>query len=92
MEYYLTKPLVAFAASERRAFTIPSGSVVEGNRFLATVGLTAISWAGKLVTVFIQDLRESSKPMGEDGGFREHASADSINAFGESEKDCAELE
>jgi len=61
--YQLTKPLVVFEPQKKHAFTIPTGSVVEKDDFLAAVGLIPILWAGKRVTVAVQDLKESSLPI-----------------------------
>ena len=64
MAYQLTKPLVAFEPDKKHAFTIPAGSIVEKDDFLATVGLIPIMWSGKRVTVSVQDFKERSLPIG----------------------------
>jgi hypothetical protein len=64
--YRLTRPLVAFEVRERRAFTIPAGSVIEKDNFTPVVGVTAIYWAGGTVTVGVLDLLECIRSTGLD--------------------------
>jgi hypothetical protein len=61
--YRLNTPLVAFAADERRAVTIPAGSLIEKDKFVPSIDLTNVAWAGKTVTVAIQDFLEHSEPL-----------------------------
>lgn len=65
--YRLTRPLVAFASPERQAFTIPAGTLIEKENLIAAIGLTGINWAGKSVSVAIQDFIERSELIGEIG-------------------------
>jgi hypothetical protein len=42
--YRLTRPLAAFAAKEKRAFTIPKGSLIKKDKNVPAVGATDIGW------------------------------------------------
>ena len=62
--YRLTKPVIGLPVGGDLVITIPVGSVVEVDPFLALVGLTVVHWNERRVTVTIQEIRESSKPVG----------------------------
>jgi hypothetical protein len=57
----LISPISGFRAGERTVITIPAGSLVERDSFLAAVGLTVVFWNGRRVTVTIQELAERSE-------------------------------
>jgi hypothetical protein len=56
--YRLTKPLIGFLAGSRQVVTIPTGSYIEKDYFLASVGLTSVFWGGKRLSVMILDLAD----------------------------------
>lgn len=58
------RPLAAFDPKEKRAFTIPSGSLVKKDLLIEAFDLTSIEWGGSFVLVPIQDLIERSVPFG----------------------------
>jgi hypothetical protein len=70
--YRVTKPLHAFEPKEKRAVTIPPGSLIEKEYLEYTVDLTSVRWCDRVVWVPIPDLLERSEPVGEigeDGAF-----------------------
>ena len=62
--YYLTKPLAAFDPQEKRAFTIPPGSLIEKEHLEPVIDLTDVRWRDRMVWVPIPDLLERSEPFG----------------------------
>ena len=62
--YRIVEPLAAFEPKEKRAFTIPSGSLVEKDILIEAFDLAGVEWAGRIVLVQIQDLIERSEPFG----------------------------
>jgi hypothetical protein len=62
--YRLIRPLAAFAPKEKRAFTIPPGSLIEKDVLIEAFDLTGVEWAGRIVLVPIQDLIERCEPFG----------------------------
>jgi hypothetical protein len=62
--YRLVKPITAFDISEKRAFTIPSGSFIEKEDLVDAIALTHVRWSDRTVWVPIPDLVERSEPPG----------------------------
>jgi hypothetical protein len=61
--YRIVEPLAAFEPKEKRAFTIPSGSLVEKDILLEAFELTSVEWAGRMVLVQVQDFIDGSEPL-----------------------------
>ena len=61
--YRLTRPLSGRIAGENRTITIPAGSLVEKDDFLARVGLIEVLWGERRVAVFVQDFVEFGQPL-----------------------------
>jgi hypothetical protein len=62
--YRLIKPLAAFEPREKRALTIPLGSLIEKDMLIEALDLTFVEWAGRAVLVPIQELIERSELFG----------------------------
>jgi hypothetical protein len=62
--YRLTKSLVVFDPTQKRAFTIPAHSLVEKQDLIDAIALTDVRWSGRSVWVPIQDLLERCEPLG----------------------------
>jgi hypothetical protein len=65
--YRMSKPTTGFPVGKSHVITIPAGAVIEKDDFLARVGLTVVFWAGKRLTVSVQDLRENAELVPEIG-------------------------
>jgi hypothetical protein len=61
--YRITRPLTAYAVKEKRALTIPAGSLVKKENYVPAVGVTDIDWAHKIVTVAVQDFLQRIEPF-----------------------------
>jgi hypothetical protein len=61
--YRIIRPLTAFDPKEKRAFTIPSGSVVEKEESFVKFGLVEVEWNSQIVLVQAHDLIEGSEPL-----------------------------
>jgi len=59
----LNAPLVGIPVGGSLVVTIPAGAIVEDDSFLAAVGLTVVTWAGRRVTVSILDLKDKADPQ-----------------------------
>jgi hypothetical protein len=60
--YRVTEALSAFDPEEKRAFTIPSGSLIEKEESFKKLGVVNIEWKGRVVLVQVQDLIERIEP------------------------------
>jgi hypothetical protein len=61
--YRLTSSLAAFAPDEKCALTIPRNSLLKKDNYIPAMGLTDVGWAGKTVTVVVDDFLENSEPF-----------------------------
>jgi hypothetical protein len=61
--YRIVKPLTVFALREKRAFTIPSGSLIEKDVLIEAFDLASAEWAGRPVLVPVLDLIERCEPL-----------------------------
>jgi hypothetical protein len=61
--YRVIQPLTAFDSNERRAFTIPPGSLVEKQESFVKLGLVDVEWNSHLVLVQVDDLMEHVEPF-----------------------------
>ena len=59
--YRIVKPIVAFQVKEKRAFTIPPGSLVETEDLLESLGFANVRWDRRAFWVPIPDLVERSQ-------------------------------
>ena len=67
LTYRLAEPLVVIPVGSKEAITLPIGTVLEKDDYLATVGLMEVLLDGKRVTVMVQDFFNSAKAVDEAG-------------------------
>jgi hypothetical protein len=60
--YRVIQPLTAFEPKEKRAFTIPAGSLIEKEESFVKLGVVDIESEGRVVLVQVQDLIERIEP------------------------------
>jgi hypothetical protein len=61
--YRVIQALTAFDPTEKRALTIPSGSLIEKGESFEKLGLVKIEWEGRVVLVQVHDLIERIEPL-----------------------------
>jgi hypothetical protein len=61
--YRVIQPLTAFEPNEKRALTIPSGSLIEKEESFEKFRLVKIAWEGRTVLVESHGLMERLEPL-----------------------------
>jgi hypothetical protein len=61
--YRVVQPLTVFDPNEKRAFTIPSGSLIEKEESFEKFGVVKVMWDGRIVLVQVHELIERIEPF-----------------------------
>ena len=61
--YRVIQPVIAFDPNQKRAFTIPPGSLIEKEDPFEKLGVIEIVWEGQIVLVQVHDLSERIEPV-----------------------------